>query len=218
MYKYNKFHCVGDHLWLPIIHIILSMFGIHESARKSLPVDFSIKVPFTVRVCKVCPFTYHELLSCVVELHPTHFCLRIILLDNAVTIKMTTVVTSKAEILFSSSTKRCVQFGSSERNFALVQKRRFCCDIGGYTEKGCFATRKVLICSSLDVLCLTGSTFVCAVPLMQKFVHSQKAIKNCFQKFWKMFLADRQKCLHLKLLLMRLTSAGLQSLANRLQE
>ena len=59
-----------------------SIFNTREWTCKSLHADWSTKIPFTVQVCKVCPFMYLEVLHCVVVLHPTHFCSSIIWVDN----------------------------------------------------------------------------------------------------------------------------------------
>ena len=49
------------------------------------------KNPFTVKFCKVCLFMYIEVVFCVVLLLPRHFSLRILWVENAVTIMMAAV-------------------------------------------------------------------------------------------------------------------------------
>ena len=81
-----------------------------------------------------------------------------------------------------------------------------------------FITTKVLMCSSFDGLYLIWPTFDCTILPVQSFIHSQEATKTCFQNFAILTLEVRQECLHLKLLLTRLTSSSRLRFANRLLE
>ena len=53
---------------------------------------------------------------------------------------------------------------------------------------------------------------VCTVLTVQNFIHSQKLIKVCFQKFKKIWLENRENCLHVKPLSTKLKSANVWKL------
>ena len=89
---------------------------------------------------------------------------------------------------------------SSIDAFIVFQYWRLC------GKRSSFFTTKVLICSSLDVHYLTWPTFVFTVLPVQIFILSHKAIKICSILFLKLWLADHQLYLHVKLSSTRFTS------------
>ena len=98
----------------------------------------------------------------------------------------------------------------TSKNF--VQKREAMERLIEFYHKKCTDLPKVgYNLPKLVIICLYGSTSAF-------FFHSQKSVKVCCEKFVDIWLEERQKCLHVKLVLKRLTFVTPLMFANGLLE